>query len=97
MHHFESGGYQFNYNGDYSGKIHLFSPSGFESHLTFDQLTQITQNPVTEYTNGIRAVRDFVAEAVRSTRIRMLENMDTDELLGDDDAKTLFELVKRNQ
>ena len=74
MHHHESHGVQFNYNGDYSGDIHVTNQGGEESKQTFADLAVLA---LMEDAGGpyIEAVRDFVGSALIHEAICKLEQM----------------------
>ena len=80
MHHDEYHGHGFNYNGDYSGDIHIELPEGIEIRKSFKELTvtALYDNLDEPYT---QAARTFVAFAAYREAISRLEQMEPDDLL----------------
>lgn len=92
MHHAEYHGYQFNYNGDYSGDIHITDDHGFEwPHLSFDQLLVIVNDPEAQKMGHISPFRAFVADAIRMETISVWEQMGTDEILNSKIGRAILE------
>ncbi len=96
MHHFESNGFGFNYNGDYSGDIHIEDANGHTQTREFSDLITIAVRGVGFEDSKRNAIRDFVGEAVRMATISSVEQMSTDELLDDFSAHRLFGLPRTN-
>jgi hypothetical protein len=94
MHHFESNGFQFNYNSDYSGEVHIIDDRGIEYTREFEDLINIAVGYVGRGTAQLKAVRDFVAEAVRISTISRLEQETTDGLLANVDAFDIHDIVR---
>lgn len=97
MHHFESNGFQFNYNSDYSGEIHITDDRGHEFTREFHELVNVAADPSGGRSQpNVKAVRDFVAQAVRMATICWAEQASTDELLLSRDAFEIYGIVKNN-
>lgn len=79
MHSSGYDGYWFNYNGDYSGPIHITDADNETVFLTFREIVAIsfstTSHPFRE------AYRGFVAEAAINEGISRLEQMETEAVL----------------
>ena len=80
MHSSEYNGYDFLYNGDYSGTIKVINPDETEFEKSFTELTITAlydrlELPFTQ------AARSFVASAAVNEAISRLEQMEPDEVL----------------
>lgn len=90
MHGSTHYGYDFAYNGDYSGEIRIFpEDDGPEFEKTFQELatTALFDSPALAFT---MAARGFVAEAAVHEAISRLEQMDTEEILANSWLRVLL-------
>lgn len=81
MHSTERNGFQFLYNGDYSGEIRIIDESGIEARKPFEDLVITALHDVPGLPH-VQAIRSFVAEAAVNEAISRLEQMDTEEILS---------------
>jgi hypothetical protein len=82
MHSSQHHGFQFHYNGDYSGLIYVTDIFDHETQFTFGQIRTMAlmdhfRNPAFS-----GAYRDFVAQAAVNEAISRLEQMATEEALA---------------
>lgn len=82
MHSAVYNGYQFNYNGDYSGDIRVTDRSVEWMPMTFDHILHLVSTPDALAADHLPAFREFVAEAIRSQAISLWEQMEVDEILN---------------
>lgn len=89
MHSAQFNGVQFNYNGDYSGDIHVTNQGGEETKQTFSNLSGLA---LMEDAGGpyIEAVRSFVGTALIHEAICNLEQMDPKDIFNHDWLRALL-------
>lgn len=80
MHHAEYHDHGFNYNGDYSGDIHIELPDGTEIRKSFKELTVTALYDQLELP-FTQAARTFVAFAAVHEAVSRLEQTDPSDLL----------------
>jgi hypothetical protein len=95
MHSTERNGYDFFYNGDYSGSIKVINENGDEFKKSFQELavTALYDRLDLPFT---QAARGFVAEAAVNEGISRLEQMGTDEILANPWLKSLLDDMTTN-
>lgn len=81
MHSFTSHGFQFHYNSDYSGYIHITDIFGQEDAVPMAEVISRAVREVYRNPAFMGAYRDFVATAAVNEGISRLEQMETDEIL----------------
>jgi hypothetical protein len=92
MHSAEYRGFQFLYNGDYSGHIKVTDNKGFEwPPMDFDRMVVIITDPEAQTMHHVLAFRDFVADAIRRESISVLEQMDTEQIFNSPIGKVVLE------
>lgn len=92
MHSAQHSGFNFLYNGDYSGDIRVAFQDGPEIRKSLKELTTtaLYDNLEEPYT---QAAREFVAFAAVHEAISRLEQMEPDEILANPWLKTVLDEI----
>jgi hypothetical protein len=83
MHSSQYNGFNFLYNGDYSGDIKIQDDMGNDlAPTTVDAMITVINTPTVDDIQYVLPFRAFVAEAIRAVTISTIEQMSTDEILA---------------